>query len=98
MPNTCTYIGSGGIRFGGATRIEYRRRRPPRGGFGYESITGVEVRRDGKGSVYIRRIIDREKDQYLEHVTDCRTGEVLRDIEQPLSIHIGRGTEKHLQK
>ncbi len=56
------------------------------------------MRRDGKGSVYIRRIIDREKDQYLEHVTDCRTGEVLRDIEQPLSIHIGRGTEKHLQK
>ena len=98
MPNTYTYIGTGGIRFVGSARIKYRRRRPPRGRVGYESISGIEARRDGEGFVHIRRIVDREKDYYFEHVVDCRTGMVLRHIEVPLSQHKGSGTEKYLKQ
>ncbi len=35
-----------------------------------------------------KRIIDKEKDDYLEIVTDERTGEVIRDVHEPLSKHI----------
>jgi hypothetical protein len=83
---------------GGTARVEYRRRRPPRGGFGYESVTGAEPRRDGKGWVYIRKIIDREKDRYVEHIVDYHTGDVLRDVDEPLSKHLGHGTERRLKK
>jgi len=36
------------------------------------------------------RIIDKEKDEYHETVKDAITGEVIRDIHEPLSQHKSR--------
>lgn len=44
--------------------------------------------------VRIHRMIDRRRDRYYERVLDPDTREVLRDIEQPLSHHTGRGSAK----
>ena len=40
-----------------------------------------------KRGVYLERIIDREKNEYHETVEDADTGEVIRDIHEPLSQH-----------
>lgn len=40
------------------------------------------------------RILDRDNDLYVEKVVDPETGEVLRDVEEPLSEHQGRGSAK----
>jgi hypothetical protein len=34
----------------------------------------------------------------VEHIADGRTGKVLRDVDEPLSGHLGHGTEKRLKK
>jgi hypothetical protein len=44
--------------------------------------------------VRIQRIIDRRRDLYYERVFDPETREVLREIEEPLSQHTGRGSAK----
>jgi len=37
--------------------------------------------------VHKERIVDKEKDEYHETVKDAMTGEVIRDIHEPLSQH-----------
>lgn len=59
-----------------------------------ELVQGYEVRRDGKGAVQKIRDINRDADTYKEYVEDDETGEVLRDVEEPLSKHIGHGSDK----
>jgi len=44
------------------------------------------------------RILDRDNDRYVEKVVDPETGEVLRDVEQPLSEHQGRGSARGSEK
>lgn len=41
--------------------------------------------------VQLRRVIDRRNNRYQEKIEDPETGEVLRDVDEPLSDHIGRG-------
>ncbi len=36
------------------------------------------------------RVIDRERDKYKEKVIDVETGEITRDVEEPLSVHGGK--------
>jgi hypothetical protein len=59
-----------------------------------EMISGDEKRKDNDTWVNKERVIDRDEDFYKEKVTDLKTGKVLRDIEEPLSKHINRGSAK----
>lgn len=40
-----------------------------------------------------QRIVDREKNRYVERVTDP-DGSVVRDVDEPLDEHLGRGSDK----
>jgi hypothetical protein len=37
------------------------------------------------------QIVDRRNNRYRKLVTDPETGEVIRDVDEPLSEHVGRG-------
>lgn len=55
---------------------------------------GDEVRKkDGKWLKKERRI-DKNADRYRELLIDPATGEVLRDVDEPLSKHTGHGSAK----
>jgi hypothetical protein len=38
------------------------------------------------------RLIDRARDWYREFVTDAETGDVIKDVSEPLSHHLGHGS------
>jgi hypothetical protein len=42
------------------------------------------------------RRIDRNADRYSEHITDAKTGAVIRSVEEPLSEHEGHGSAKKI--
>jgi hypothetical protein len=42
----------------------------------------------------LERTIDRANDRYREKITDPETGDVIRDLDEPLSKHRGRGDAK----
>jgi hypothetical protein len=42
----------------------------------------------------IHRVIDRTANWYRELITDKKSGEILRDVAEPLSTHKGRGSAK----
>jgi hypothetical protein len=42
------------------------------------------------------RRIDRNADRYSEHITDAKTGAVIRSVEEPLSEHQGHGSAKKI--
>lgn len=44
---------------------------------------------------HLERIIDRDKDLYIEIITNPKTGEVIRKVEKPLSQHQGHGSAKY---
>lgn len=46
----------------------------------------------------LKRVIDRQNDRYQEHIVNPRTGEVIRDVDEPLSEHIGHGSAKNSKK
>ena len=47
--------------------------------------------------VHHQRVIDRDKDIYLEKVTDYETGELIHECEEPLSSHTSHGSAKKNQ-
>ncbi len=55
--------------------------------------TGVKRGKDDR-LVHIRRVINADTDQYKEKVIDMETGEVIRDCNELLSEHRGRGSER----
>lgn len=59
-----------------------------------ETFTGADWSHRLQRFVRKDRILDRDNDRYVEKVVDPETGEVLRDVEQPLSEHQGRGSAK----
>jgi hypothetical protein len=59
-----------------------------------ESISGDVYSQSLGRMVRINRIIDRRRDLYYERVLDPNTREVLREVEEPLSKHTGRGSAK----
>jgi hypothetical protein len=63
--------------------------RPP-----VEEVSGDVYSHSLGRMVRIQRIIDRRRDLYYERVLDPVTREVLREIEEPLSQHTGRGSAK----
>ena len=43
---------------------------------------------------YIERVIDRGNNHYYERIINKETGEVVREVEEPLTEHQGRGSAK----
>jgi len=60
-----------------------------------EVIKGADWSTRLKRWVQQVRIIDRRRDRYTEKVIDPETGEVMRDIEEPLSKHTQRGSARN---
>lgn len=58
-----------------------------------ESFSGSERRKSVGDYVNKERLIDRENDRYKERVV-TEDGEVLRNVDEPLSAHHGRGSAK----
>lgn len=59
-----------------------------------KSFTGADWSHSLQRFVEKIRILDRDNNRYVEKVVDPETGEVLRDVEEPLSEHQGRGSAK----
>ncbi len=61
-----------------------------------EEVRRSELFRDTGERRYVERVIDRsdpdpEKWRYREKITDKRTGEVVREVDERLKNHVGRG-------
>jgi len=63
----------------------------------YESKSGDELYRDTGQWHKISREIDRENNRYRERIVDPKTGEVIRECDEPLTEHQGRGSAKRKQ-
>jgi hypothetical protein len=71
----------------------YRGRRK----YAREVKSSAEYSSDGQ-LVRVEQSIDREDDSYRKKVTVVDTGEVLREVDHPLSEHSGRGSAKPRRK
>jgi hypothetical protein len=79
------------------TSISARQKRPGIRGWLVEMVVGKQPRK-GPGGVFIEWVdkywrIDKPSDRCIEHVV-TETGEVLRDVNEPLSRHFGHGSDK----
>jgi hypothetical protein len=63
--------------------------------FSIDERSGPSYYRVGDEWHHVMRVIDRENDRYTEVVRVLRTGEVIRQIDEPLSQHTGRGGSKN---
>jgi hypothetical protein len=70
------------------------RRKPGQRRSPFEELSGDVYSHSLGRMVRIHRTIDRRRDLYYERVLDPDTREVLREIEEPLSQHRGRGSAK----
>ena len=68
-----------------------------RGKYDHEALRGHEFNVQGH-LMRKDRIIDRKNNFYKELVVNTDTGELVRDVEQPLSEHTGYGSAKHKKK
>ncbi|MCC6958858.1 MAG: hypothetical protein IT301_03335 [Dehalococcoidia bacterium] len=59
-----------------------------------ETFSGADWSHSLQHFIRKQRTIDRDNDRYAEKVVDPETGEVLRDVDEPLSDHHGRGSAK----
>jgi hypothetical protein len=60
----------------------------------FEARTGASYFRSGQEWHHVERLVDRENDRYVEKITRISTGEVVRHVDEPLSEHIGHGSDK----
>jgi DNA-directed RNA polymerase subunit RPC12/RpoP len=58
-----------------------------------ETFTGFDYHQDSKEWRQVSRVVDREADRYTERIVDA-AGNVVRDVDEPLSEHRGHGTAK----
>ena len=67
----------------------------PHGKWDLEESRGYEFSKDGHHHLMSKvRILNRKKDYYKELVINADTGNIVRDVEHPLSEHTGRGSAK----
>ena len=59
-----------------------------------EGITGSEWSDRLQEMVHKERLIDRKNDRYREVVKDMETGDVIHEVDEPLSQHTGHGSAK----
>ena len=60
----------------------------------YESIAGDDLYRKTGQWNKLTQEIDRENDRYRKMIVNPETGEIIRQCDEPLSEHIGRGSDK----
>jgi len=58
-----------------------------------EQTSGDDYHRDSAEWRRVTRVIDRERNRYTERITDA-AGNIVRDVDEPLSEHRGRGAAK----
>jgi hypothetical protein len=58
-----------------------------------EAFTGFDYHRDTQEWRQVFRVVDREGDRYTERIVDA-AGNVVRDVDEPLSEHRGRGAAR----
>ena len=75
--------------------IKTRARKPNKAKFKIEETRGQVWSYSLDRWVTIHRIIDRDSDSYYELVVDEETGDILRECEEKLSEHTGRGAAKN---
>src|ERR671914_91428 len=91
-PMTERFVTTG--RTGGRMMIRSTvRRKPGQRRSPVESKHGDELSASGRW-VRVHRIVDRRRNFYYEKVHDPETREVLRDVEEPLTEHRGRGSAR----
>ncbi len=69
---------------------KYSSKRNPR----IEFITGTDIRKDNNRLVEKYRLVDKNKNLYKEKIIDKETGEIIKDVEEPLDQHQGHGSAK----
>ena len=60
----------------------------------YESVSGDDLHRATDQWNHLTREIDREKNRYRERIVNPETGAVIRDVDEPLTDHVARGSAK----
>jgi hypothetical protein len=60
----------------------------------YESVSGEDLHRATGQWNQLTREIDRENNRYKEVIVNPQTGEVIRNVDEPLTSHTGRGSIK----
>jgi hypothetical protein len=69
--------------------------RPPKGGrWDTKSVSKHSHFADTGDDHFIERIIDRPGDHYYERIVDVGTGKIIRDVDEPLTEHKGRGSAR----
>lgn len=58
-----------------------------------EAYTGSDYHRDSRKWRQVSRVVDRENNRYTERIVDA-AGNVVREINEPLSQHRGHGAAK----
>lgn len=71
-------------------RLGLKQRRPGYKKPIYESVSGYAFHRDSGKWNQLSREIDRLNDRCREKIVDPRTGEVIRQVDAPLSQHLNR--------
>jgi hypothetical protein len=59
-----------------------------------DSFSGYDLRKSDGRWIKKDRVIDKINNLYKEHIQDPKTGEIVRDVEEPLSDHVGHGSAK----
>jgi hypothetical protein len=67
---------------------------PGKKGIRFELVQGDELTRSTGRWATKRRLIDRENRRYQERVVEQGSGEVIRNIDEPLSAHRGHGSAR----
>jgi hypothetical protein len=68
--------------------------RPKRKRLRKQVIKGDEVQRSSGRWMKKYRLIDRDEDRYQERIVDGETGEVVHEVDEPLSQHQGHGSAR----
>lgn len=63
-----------------------------------ESMSGDDLHRKTGKWMHKERVIDHASDRYKEVVTDPESGVVVHRCEEPLSSHVGHGSDRNPQK
>lgn len=82
-----------GIGFHDGYRVKAYR--PGSSTFFLDERSGPSYYRVGAEWHHVMRVIDRENDRYTETIRVLSTGEIIREIDEPLSQHTDRGGSKN---
>lgn len=63
-------------------------------GLRFESKDGDSFSFDCQRLVELSQLVDHENNRYVKRVFDRKTGEVIREVDEPLAQHTGRGSAK----